>query len=710
MTMTNFELADKDTVYARINGIKNLLAVTSHKGQLKYSRPKITLRFGQSAQTSGRQIELPLSLMASKSYDRAEVIALLAHELGHQFFTPSFSTRGDYTFKHEMKKDINKIGAHEFCNVVEDLRVDFLSNVTIPNSRVLNEYSLLKIISDREYVENVKSSHDVYLTGSAFIFEGYSLIFRNAKVKDLAQELKSELYARAAALNSARKMKFFYTNYDLIVKQIAQMISQLEEDVKQGNENHFFDVSTTILEIKALIRFFEKYFVETSKAKSMQMNKAAPNEDDSSEEQSDDSSDDDSQEDNSEDSENEDESGDSDDALNDSDNSEGQDDSSVGESSDDSDKSEDEEETSNEDTSKGVSGDVRQLRLEELAQLSKELMDNLDSLTTEQKELIEDLSTMEISFEEAPMYQHEDVNETKVFTLSQTSTQGKLSPADRKSVETLYKRGEGVRETLPSDIFSNAYWEQLEREAFSENVNLLGKLKKVLMTYTPKLYTAPCKSGFKLNKGQLHNIASGKYVNKPFLMKEKGIDLSTEIVLLTDVSGSMLSRVSDSDESEILKFNQVNKTMIVLCDALRKVGNNIKVTIGAYDDDVYSVKKSYEPFSKLKTNMPKPNGTTKGEYALLWALNCLKDSKAKRKIIICLTDGVWDRVNPQKQYDLIRKMGIETYGIGYMSENDLAFNLRNESLAYFDKWFVVGDNVQEFYLKFLSELLTVAPH
>ena len=45
-----------------------------------------------------------------------------------------------------------------------------------------------------------------------------------------------------------------------------------------------------------------------------------------------------------------------------------------------------------------------------------------------------------------------------------------------------------------------------------------------------------------------------------------------------------------------------------------------------------------------------------------------------------------------------------------MKEDNLKDLVRNDNLPFFDRWFVVGSDIKEFYIKFLSDLLKAAPH
>lgn len=728
----NLEIADSKTITNRIKGLKNLLAVLPMKGRLENSGKKLLIKFGNSAYTAADTIVLPLALMMQKNYDRSEVIALLAHELGHQFFTPDMDLDHSSSVRTEIDSILGTFkkteGAHDFRNVVEDLRVDFLSNETIPNSKLLCEYQLIKTISDKAYLESVKNTDNVNLVGLAFIYEGYNLIFNDRELGPIIKGLKTELINRAKLLHIPSELTDLESDYEEIVDHLKKMLGCIKDAVDKNFKRQLKSVNTTIYETKKIIAFYDKYFVvnennsvpqgtgeqqdqsqqgDSSGENNDSDNQDQKTEDDSSNEDTSKQSDNSSDEDNSDNTagssgeqgnSNSDKNHGSSDSESDSDNDD------LGDSAEQKDLSsgEDNSATQNSDSDgKSVKAtcDIKSQILEKLFEQSEEILSNRDDLSQLHQNIIDALSTG-FDYVGEEEYTSDNNDGTLTFDLLKSDDKGNLKVSDRNAINKLYSEAEKEIEEHPDNLHDEKYWEQLENKAFRDNISLLGKLKQALNAYKPKYFTSPCKSGFKLNKAQIHNIASGQHVNKPFSRKEKGIDLSTEIVFLTDVSGSMQGE----------RANRVNETMLVLCDALKKVGNNLKVTIGAYDTYVYSVKKSSEPFSMLKTKMPHPYGYTRGEKAMLWALKCLRHSKANRRIIICLTDGEWDTVKSKEHYDLIRKAGIETYGLGYMTISQIQNLIDNSKLPHFDRWFVVGDDLKEFYLKFLTELLTIAPH
>jgi Ca-activated chloride channel homolog len=161
----------------------------------------------------------------------------------------------------------------------------------------------------------------------------------------------------------------------------------------------------------------------------------------------------------------------------------------------------------------------------------------------------------------------------------------------------------------------------------------------------------------------------------------KGVD----IVLAIDVSGSMLARD--------LKPNRL--------DALKKVASefvkerpNDRIGIVLYASEAYtkmpvtSDKEAVEKaLSEVKFDRQLQDGTGIG-MGLSTAVNRLKDSKAKSKIVILLTDGVNNAgfIEPETASDIAKEFGIKVYTIGLgsngMAESPYAYAPNGTTLLY----------------------------
>ncbi len=139
----------------------------------------------------------------------------------------------------------------------------------------------------------------------------------------------------------------------------------------------------------------------------------------------------------------------------------------------------------------------------------------------------------------------------------------------------------------------------------------------------------------------------------------KGID----IVMAVDVSGSMLAKD--------LKPNRMEALKRVATDFVEQRPND-RIGLVVYASEAYtktpvtSDKAVIEDaINSIKYDNVLKDGTGIG-MGLATAVNRLKDSKAKSKVIILLTDGVNNAgfIEPETAADIARQYGIKVYTIG----------------------------------------------
>lgn len=139
----------------------------------------------------------------------------------------------------------------------------------------------------------------------------------------------------------------------------------------------------------------------------------------------------------------------------------------------------------------------------------------------------------------------------------------------------------------------------------------------------------------------------------------KGID----IVLATDVSGSMLAKDLKPNRMESLK--QVAKNFV-------EERPNDRIGIVVYASEAYTKTpvtsdKSVilNAINSIQYDNVLQDGTGIG-MGLTTAINRLKDSKAKSRIVILMTDGVNNAgfIEPQTAADIAKEYGIKVYTIG----------------------------------------------
>jgi Ca-activated chloride channel homolog len=139
----------------------------------------------------------------------------------------------------------------------------------------------------------------------------------------------------------------------------------------------------------------------------------------------------------------------------------------------------------------------------------------------------------------------------------------------------------------------------------------------------------------------------------------RGID----IVMAIDVSGSMLARD--------LKPNRLESLKKVAADFVKDRPND-RFGIVLYAAESYTKTPVTSDkgiiltaIQSIKYDMALKDGTAIG-MGLSTAVNRLKDSKAKSKVIILLTDGVNNAgfIEPETAADIAREFGIKVYTIG----------------------------------------------
>jgi Ca-activated chloride channel homolog len=139
----------------------------------------------------------------------------------------------------------------------------------------------------------------------------------------------------------------------------------------------------------------------------------------------------------------------------------------------------------------------------------------------------------------------------------------------------------------------------------------------------------------------------------------RGID----IVLAMDVSGSMLAKDLRPNRMEALKD--------VAADFVEERPND-RIGLVVYASEAYTKTPVtsdkavvLEAIKSIKYDQVLQDGTGIG-MGLATAVNRLKDSKAKSKVIILLTDGVNNAgfIEPETAADIAKQYGIKVYTIG----------------------------------------------
>jgi Ca-activated chloride channel family protein len=139
----------------------------------------------------------------------------------------------------------------------------------------------------------------------------------------------------------------------------------------------------------------------------------------------------------------------------------------------------------------------------------------------------------------------------------------------------------------------------------------------------------------------------------------KGID----IVMSVDVSGSMLAKDLKPNRMEALKD---------VAENFVKARPNDRIGLVVYASEAYTKSPVtsdkavvLDAIRSIKYDNVLQDGTGIG-MGLTTAINRLKDSKAKSKIVILMTDGVNNAgfIEPQTASDIAQQYGIKVYTIG----------------------------------------------
>ncbi|MFK6999397.1 vWA domain-containing protein [Flavobacterium oreochromis] len=195
-------------------------------------------------------------------------------------------------------------------------------------------------------------------------------------------------------------------------------------------------------------------------------------------------------------------------------------------------------------------------------------------------------------------------------------------------------------------------------KGFQATTSILPKLKPVL--FAIRLFTL---SALIIAMARPRTVDVSNKTNSTF-----GID----IVIASDVSGSMLAKDLKPNRMEALKevassfvkerFNDRIGVVVYAAEAYTKtpVTSDKAVVLQAIDD--------------IKYDNVLQDGTGIG-MGLATAVNRLKDSKAKSKVIILMTDGVNNAglLDPQTAAEIAADLGIKVYTIGIGTNGNALF-------------------------------------
>lgn len=207
-----------------------------------------------------------------------------------------------------------------------------------------------------------------------------------------------------------------------------------------------------------------------------------------------------------------------------------------------------------------------------------------------------------------------------------------------------------------------AYYIWVGRRSATLSVSTLGKRR---MPRTLRYWLRPLPITLRIAAIALLIIAIARPVETEHNRKVSvnGID----IVLAVDISGSMLAR--DFKPNRIEAAKQIASTFIADREADR-------FSLVAFAGEAYTLTPITADRGEVQTLMASlrngviDDGTAIGN-GLATALNRLRDSEAKSKVVVLLTDGVNNagQITPMMSAEIARDMGVKVYTIGVGSKD-----------------------------------------
>jgi Ca-activated chloride channel family protein len=207
-----------------------------------------------------------------------------------------------------------------------------------------------------------------------------------------------------------------------------------------------------------------------------------------------------------------------------------------------------------------------------------------------------------------------------------------------------------------------AYYIWVGRRSATLSVSTLGKRR---MPRTLRYWLRPLPITLRIAAIALLIIAIARPIESEHNRKVSvnGID----IVLAVDISGSMLAR--DFEPNRIEAAKQIASTFIADREADR-------FSLVAFAGEAYTLTPITSDRGEVQTLMASlrngviDDGTAIGN-GLATALNRLRDSEAKSKVVVLLTDGVNNagQITPMMSAEIARDMGVKVYTIGVGSKD-----------------------------------------
>lgn len=221
-------------------------------------------------------------------------------------------------------------------------------------------------------------------------------------------------------------------------------------------------------------------------------------------------------------------------------------------------------------------------------------------------------------------------------------------------------------------------WLRRLMEKYRKEISSLSvKLRRELVSLGEARGPAVARHGTRVAGSRIPLLAQGGFTRTPFQGKVQMPVEKTSIVILVDGSGSMLC-LGDEDR-ELSRFDAASLACAMIGSAISRFeGQNLKLAVMRFDTQTTLIRKPGEDFLRaLGRRIGHPMGSTEGYVATARAARMLMRDRDYRKIIITITDGIWDEfanfgsrvhedddcVFARNGFGFLPALGIEDYGI-----------------------------------------------
>ena len=182
--------------------------------------------------------------------------------------------------------------------------------------------------------------------------------------------------------------------------------------------------------------------------------------------------------------------------------------------------------------------------------------------------------------------------------------------------------------------------------------SLVQQFSKLLRTKDHFAGYGLARSGADLRDDWIDAIACSD--SRLFEVAATGRSISSEICVLLDRSGSM--GVSTMTVAKVA----VN-ALVRAIDRIKGATSRVALFPGLCNDHVALVKETHEPLNSLESKLPSIDayGSTPIQEAMCWGLDSFKNSRARDKLLLVITDGRFNAQYSQSMEEKLKSAGVE---------------------------------------------------